>query len=515
MVNKISYIFILVLFLQINLFSQTIRYVSPNGTTSWEDAMQATSWETSCSDLQAVINVSSVDDEIWIAEGIYKPTHSAANWSSSNPTPPNNNLNDRNNAFVLKEGVKIYGGFVFGELEFNNRNHRQNVTVLSGDLNVPDSKIDNAYHVVIAAGLTNATIIDGVFIMNGNADGTSDIYVNTLNIAQKCGGGLVCVSGGLSANNLFVQNNETMLKTSSQSGGVGGGFYCLNATPTITNTFIRGNSSGTGGGMGNHQSQINLINTVICGNYGSTGAALSLTFGAANFINITVSGNYPENPSTSIMALGSQITASNSIIWDNNGTSITGATLTAVHCLMQGLNLTANDSLNVNGNFDGTDPDNSPLFIAPTFLNDAPTTTGNYRLQQGSLAINAGINDTNHLSTDIAGEARIQDGTIDLGAFENSDWEIIPDDDIVISTSITQLTDIDAFNIFPTLVNSQNPQITVLGTSTNKTIEIYNVKGQLIFQKRMNNNISNISLPATSGIYIVKIDNFVKKIVVQ
>ncbi|MCB0053497.1 MAG: cadherin-like beta sandwich domain-containing protein, partial [Caldilinea sp.] len=59
-----------------------------------------------------------------------------------------------------------------------------------------------------------------------------------------------------------------------------------------------------------------------------------------------------------------------------------------------------------------------PIFVAPIAATDAPTTTGNYRLQAGSPAIDSGDNSAVAVSTDLDGNARIQGGVVDMGAYE-------------------------------------------------------------------------------------------------
>ena len=77
-----------------------IRYVKTGsaGTAPY------TSWATASNDLQAVINAASAGDEIWIANGTCKPKRSTDAVETITPT-------NRHNAFVLKNNVKVYGGF--------------------------------------------------------------------------------------------------------------------------------------------------------------------------------------------------------------------------------------------------------------------------------------------------------------------------------------------------------------------------------------------------------------------
>jgi hypothetical protein len=97
------------------------RYVKTGGTVV-TNASAATTWAAVCTDLQAVINASAFGDEIWIAAGVYKPIYTAVNWNIPVGTYPNTPGISRDNAFILKEGVKIYGSFVGTETSLTNRN---------------------------------------------------------------------------------------------------------------------------------------------------------------------------------------------------------------------------------------------------------------------------------------------------------------------------------------------------------------------------------------------------------
>src|SRR5690606_13144340 len=74
------------------------RYVSENGTGD------GSSWANASNDLQLMINNSFAGDSIFVASGTYKPIRPANNVNVIA-------VNNRDNAFVLKSGVKIYGGF--------------------------------------------------------------------------------------------------------------------------------------------------------------------------------------------------------------------------------------------------------------------------------------------------------------------------------------------------------------------------------------------------------------------
>jgi len=70
--------------------AQTIRYVKP--TTSGTG--DGSSWANASNNLQAMINASAANDQVWVAAGTYKPTTGT----------------DRTISFSMKEGVAIYRG---------------------------------------------------------------------------------------------------------------------------------------------------------------------------------------------------------------------------------------------------------------------------------------------------------------------------------------------------------------------------------------------------------------------
>ena len=81
----------------------------------------------------------------------------------------------------------------------------------------------------------------------------------------------------------------------------------------------------------------------------------------------------------------------------------------------------ASSSTNGWGSF-GTDGgnnlDSDPKFVNPILATKAPTTTGDYRLQATSPAINTGDNAVITATTDLDGNPRIKGSRVDMGAYE-------------------------------------------------------------------------------------------------
>ncbi len=80
-----------------------IHYVKPGASGD------GTSWQNAMGDLQAAIDQSQAGDEVWVAEGVYRPD------SLIRANKP------RSSAFFLKDGVSLYGGFEGNETSTDER----------------------------------------------------------------------------------------------------------------------------------------------------------------------------------------------------------------------------------------------------------------------------------------------------------------------------------------------------------------------------------------------------------
>ena len=108
------------------------------------------SWATAYQTVQEGLDDASArGEEVWVAEGTYKPTSTT----------------DRGISFQLYPGVALYGGFSGTETARSQRDWATNVTILSGDIGTAGDNSDNSYHVVI--GADDATI-DGFTVTGGN-----------------------------------------------------------------------------------------------------------------------------------------------------------------------------------------------------------------------------------------------------------------------------------------------------------------------------------------------------------
>ena len=292
--NIAAVLFCAALFFGVSANAQTTRYVKPvpAGTAD------GSSWDNASNDIQSVLNSSANGDAVWVAGGTYKPNRKANALTVITP-------NDRDNAFVLKDSVQLYGGFAGTELLLSERNLTiaENASILSGDFNGDDELVnvgdtlkilnnaENAYHVLIGVGVGGAvtdtldrhTRVDGFTIRGGNANDTlfTSITVNALAIYRYTGGGLMnriyskptlvnvtfkgnnaIYGGGVynrSYSDIILENATITQNTASFGGGV---VNWLNTSPEFNNVVISNNHADAGGGMYNYSNANPALNDV-------------------------------------------------------------------------------------------------------------------------------------------------------------------------------------------------------------------------------------------------------------
>lgn len=447
--QKFFYLVLSFFILGSGLSAQTIRYVRATAT----GAGNGTSWQDASRDLQAMINESDENngDMIFVAAGTYRPR------TASFPTPFS-----RENSFKIQKNIKIFGGFPADGGDFSQRDWNQHKTILSGDLYQNDHhgaefNDDNSYHVLVTDGssVNSDCVIDGFIITGGNADhpsadyyqggggwynGTSSPIVRNLIITEnnaQVGGGWHNVSGSPAVGNIEIRNNRAMMGGgwSSREGNPiikdvriwgnhaqinGGGIYIAYISGLVLeNVSIRGNTAERGGAVYQFDGSSTFWSSEITGNVAQHGAGVYSVTANVNIVNCTIAGNAAEYDI--VWVSNASVNISNSILFNNASPN----TLNPVNKFFFESSLVENQSYEDGlGNLSGF---LNPAFVYPVMAEyssdpgfSKATSQGDFKLLPCSPVINRGKNTalSPGWNTDLAGNSRIHNGTVDLGAFE-------------------------------------------------------------------------------------------------
>ncbi len=441
-----------------------------------DDSGDGSSWATAKKYLQSGLALTTSGDQVWVADGVYYPDEGDGVTN-----------NDLAATYNLIGGVKIYGGFAGTETLLTERDWATNLTILSGDIDGNDTNTSgivesytdiagsNSYNVLKADGST--TSITGACEING-------FYV-TAGSSSATGGGLYCyVSGSGKTASPAIANCSFM---GNKATGFGGAMYNYSVSlgtcnPSISNCSFSGNSGGNSGAVFNHGSggtcspsfincnftgnttsvwggamtnrgdlsasgicNPSLTNCSMSGNQGQSGGAI-FNYARDNgtcspsFTNVSMSANhsiaYGGGMYTLITWPGTSVpVVTNTIIWGNTAASGYPNILNSVgtptfsYCDIEGSGGSGSWVVAF-----GTDGGNN-IDLDPTFVDAA---NDDLRLYTGSPAIDVGNNSANSETQDLAGNARIQNTTIDMGAYEGG--VVVPPKTVYVDASKTDDT---------------------------------------------------------------------------
>lgn len=273
-------------------------------------------------------------------------------------------------------------------------------------------------------GGSTAPVLNKVIFINNQANGSgggmfnsgSSPILNNVTFSGNSGGGVIGSSGGGMANSggSPILNNVTF--SGNQTGGQGGGMNNQGSAPTLINVTFSGNKGGYGGGMTNKGGSAKLTNVTFTGNSADSlgGAIFNTNKSTSVLINVILWNN---------QAKGQMGTTSASIFNSTSSANISYSLIAA-----SGGSKAWNDSLGIDG---GNNIDTVPGFLKPVNPDEAPTTTGDLKLENSSPVLDKGDPNTDISifpqdeggnPVDLAGNPRIFDqsagGTIDMGAYE-------------------------------------------------------------------------------------------------
>lgn len=405
--------------------AQTTYYVTSEATTP----AAGTSWETATT-LSDALTKAQAKDQIWVQAGTY--------------TAP---ITD---GFTLQSGVSLYGGFAGTESSIDERTidsdkayRMTHQTILSGDTDNNDrvdgvnlifpanqSRDDNATHVLTinldpteqsGNNNTERTVVDGITIKGGHADGVNEQ------------GGGILVEGNNSKGGVYIIRRCFFLENYATQGGA------LYVSSTVGNTADEclidrcgffNNAAGQRGNAINAGGAIYLAGagTVVnCAVFNNENGGIYLANDAAKVINSTVTRN-----TASGIDGGDNTPVYNTVIWGNSTLSSDNHRPAFNHCAYPEANPGSGDA---DGNVylaAKNNEEKGPHFSSPSlktgFDTDFQLSDNNryplwtWEPMEATPLVdmgNKGVYDiTDYDNVDLNGDPRIQGNTIDIGAFE-------------------------------------------------------------------------------------------------
>ncbi|MEM1392437.1 MAG: calcium-binding protein [Cyanobacteria bacterium P01_H01_bin.150] len=268
------------------------------------------SWDNAFISLQSALAIAVSGDEIWVAQGVYKP---GAN---------------REDRFELPDGVTIYGGFFGNETSLEQRDIEKYITYLSGDIGKQRDNKDNNYTVVKLNSGSTATL-DGFTIQDGNSNDDGGGVYNDGNLTLKnvlVRYNLAADSGGGIFNNgtinIIDSTVDTNFAVGNNSTSGGGGLINAGVSATITNSIFYDNGANKGSAIRN-DTNLQLDSSTLINNiaYGKGGGVAN--FGNANISNSVIAGNSNGDDFVNSFEsrTGTNISGGNNIIGNGDGTS--------------------------------------------------------------------------------------------------------------------------------------------------------------------------------------------------
>jgi parallel beta-helix repeat protein len=276
-------------------------------------------------------------------------------------------------------------------------------------------------------GATGSIKVEGFNVINGHVTGSNygggllaltnlpgEVTVNKnifdQNFAQRVGGGLFLNLGFKTLSNNIIKNNTAGVVGETLTTAAGGAYaYCANSNGcSVFNNLIYNNTtnyfsddSGAAGGILLYAvgGAMNFVNNTVTGNSAHThggGIYLAASGSAHRLYNNIIRGN-----STEVGWLLSQD------IFQSVSSTVPGNSVTIANSDYQYLGLWPIDPV-------------TPTLTANINLDPSFIGGGNYRLQSISPCINTGTNSPpgGLPSSDLDGLPRIQNVTVDMGAYE-------------------------------------------------------------------------------------------------
>jgi hypothetical protein len=229
-----KFILLLMALFSATLLHGKVIYVNKTAT----GLNNGTSWLNAFANLNTALKQAVYGDEIWVAEGTY------------NAYEPNITA-----SFVLKSGVKLYGGFSGDEVHPSQRDWILNKTILM-TFTLWGADTLYFFNAVYCENTDSSSLIDGFIMQNSFADISSSGYEcedSGINQVGCHGGGLYVYSSSPSTPSfLTVSNCKFLNNVAKYGGGIAINFTAGSGSVNIRSCHFESNHANTfgyGGGI--------------------------------------------------------------------------------------------------------------------------------------------------------------------------------------------------------------------------------------------------------------------------
>ena len=354
----------------------------------------------------------------------------------------------------------------------------------------------DTWHTSIQLAIDEANDYDDIEVGPGTSNEAIDFLGKAVRLYSSWGPEVTTIDGGGAYHVVQCVSGEdgnTILEGFTITGGdangtypddSGGGMYCENSSPTVTNCTFSGNSAtNSGGGMGNLDSSPTVSNCTFSGNSATNyGGGMLNADSSPTVSNCTFSGNTATEGGGMYNFFNSSPTVVNCILWDDTPDEIVevGSSTTVNYSDVQG---GTGESWFGTGCIDA-----DPGFVNPgggdlrlvSSASPCVDAGDNNSLPADTADLDGDGNTTEPIPFDLDGNERIVDGdldgtaTVDMGAYEFQTWLIYNiTQDIwygTIQGAIDDANDYDEIEVAP---GTYNEAIDFLG----KAIRLYSSGG--------------------------------------
>jgi hypothetical protein len=324
------------------------------------------SWQDAFTDLGDALASAEAGDRIWVAEGVYVSPGMLIGF-----TP----------IWQLPDGVSLIGGFSGVETYEGQSAPWVHETILSGNSGDPNVNTDNSSGLLKCMEGDMGTYLYGL-VFEDAYRASNGVSGAPLLIYNDGASGFNSIRARLE--NCVFRNNVSLSAIATTCISIGSAFADQNS------------------------SEVELENCLFYGNSGLKGLISGGTFNVSIRMNNCTFTENSVNDDLNLIGLidgfnDVEIDITNSIFWDNNAAIDfeDGANVSVTH------SITTNNPL-----FEPTNINDNPLFVDPA--------NHVYNLSANSPALNSGNNAFVSTSIDLAGNVRIQEGTVDRGCFEGA-----------------------------------------------------------------------------------------------